>query len=605
MRTAINFLFPKFIWNELTRIFGICLFFKFIFFNLIWCLQTTFTPFSRAETYLSAGFMALVFLIPYACFRLGKVQMALLFILDGLLIVNLMYLRTYYTAIPLASYGLVGNLSDFKASVYDSLRWSDLLFPLSSLFCVYYYRKQMSRKPEGIKGFYKRAICKYMLLLALFFIPSVALATFKGGFKEAYASLRYNANMHTCDTPMYTIFGSLLYDSLQSQEIYTPKMDQEIKSWLSVHPSYKPLPDSVGRRTNLVVILAESFESWALGKKVEGKEITPYLNKLIKEPATLYAPRVLTQVKDGRSIDAQLILNAGMLPVSRGTYSTLYPDNTFYTLTKAMKKINHAKAYLLTVDKKIVWNQNIVARRFGIDTLLSKPCFRLDEKVGPRRKLGDASFFRQCAEKIANNEIWKKGENVYLQCVTYSGHNPFKLQKELQQISFAGDYPQKMKDYMILANYTDRAIGKFIEFLRSRPEYAQTLIVITGDHEGLASDRAPICATKAGKEIVSDKPFTPFIVINSPVGLKYNEVMGQIDMYPTILNLMRLDDYCWKGIGQSILDPDKIPFSVGSQMNVEGDMDKVPAQELERAKRAYAVSDLMIRFDYWRRAPLN
>lgn len=156
---------------------------------------------------------------------------------------------------------------------------------------------------------------------------------------------------------------------------------------------------------------------------------------------------------------------------------------------------------------------------------------------------------------------------------------------------------------MILANYTDRAIGKFVEFLRSRPEYAHTLIVITGDHEGLASDRAPICATEVGKKIVSDKQFTPFIVINSPVGLKYNKVMGQIDMYPTVLNLMRLDNYKWKGIGQSILDPDKVPFAVGSHMNEEGDMDRVPAEVLARAERAYEISDLMIRFDYWKRSP--
>lgn len=410
MRAAIYLLFPKFIWNELTKIFGICLFLKFMFFNLIWCLQTTFTSFSRVETYLSAIFMSLVFLIPYACFRLGKVQIVLMFVLDGLFVANLMYLRTYYTAIPLASYGLVDNLSDFKASVYDSLRWSDLLFPLSSLLCIYYYRKKQSViKSESARTFCKHAVCRYLLVIVLSFIPSVGFAAFKGGFSTAYASLRYSANMHTCDTPMYTIFGSLLYDSLQSQEVYTPKMDQEIKDWLAARPPYKPLPDSVGKRTNLVVIIAESFESWELGKKVEGEEITPYLNKLIKEPTTLYAPRVLTQVKDGRSIDAQLMLNAGMLPVARGAYSTLYPDNTFYTLTKAMKEFNRAKAYLLTVDKKIVWNQNIVARRFGIDSVLSKPCFCLDEKVGPRKKLGDASFFRQCAEKIAHHEIWKQG----------------------------------------------------------------------------------------------------------------------------------------------------------------------------------------------------
>ena len=120
------------------------------------------------------------------------------------------------------------------------------------------------------------------------------------------------------------------------------------------------------------------------------------------------------------------------------------------------------------------------------------------------------------------------------------------------------------------------------------------MIVITGDHKGLAADRADILQSKVAQGIVSPKQFTPFIVVNAPVGLHYNKVMGQIDMYPTVLNLMHLDSYAWKGLGQSILDPDKYPVAVGSNMNVEG---KAPAREVNRLKEAFYVSDLMIRYD--------
>ena len=80
--------------------------------------------------------------------------------------------------------------------------------------------------------------------------------------------------------------------------------------------------------------------------------------------------------------------------------------------------------------------------------------------------------------------------NNYLQFVTYSGHNPFKLPEALQQIQLKGDYPERMRDYMIMANYTDKAIGIIVDYLKSRPDYENTLVVITGDHEGLAADRA-------------------------------------------------------------------------------------------------------------------
>ena len=74
--------------------------------------------------------------------------------------------------------------------------------------------------------------------------------------------------------------------------------------------------------------------------------------------------------------------------------------------------------------------------------------------------------------------------------------------------------------------------------------------------------------------------------------------MGQVDMYPTLLNLLHLDDYAWKGIGQSILDPSKAPAAVGSNMNVEVTGENVSPQEIKRLRQAHTVSDLMIRYDW-------
>ena len=121
---------------------------------------------------------------------------------------------------------------------------------------------------------------------------------------------------------LYTVFGSLCYDLAGQQQKLTPELEAKIEEWLSKKPKHEvALPDSsTNRRTNCIIILAESLESWVLEKEVEGQEITPYLNKLLKDSTTIYAPHVLTQVKGGRSIDAQLILCTGLLPINSGTY---------------------------------------------------------------------------------------------------------------------------------------------------------------------------------------------------------------------------------------------------------------------------------------------
>lgn len=350
-------------------------------------------------------------------------------------------------------------------------------------------------------------------------------------------------------------------------------------------------------RDNYIFILAESLESWVLNLTVENQEITPYLNKLLKEPTTLYAPHVLTQVNGGRSIDAQLLVLAGLLPLRTGAYSCRFPFNTYHTLPKAMKELKATRNYLLTVDKTKTWNQGAVAQSFGIDTIISYPDFRMTETFGNRKRLGDRAFFSQCREKMENGEIWHSGENVFIQMVTYSGHAPFKMPESLKSVHFSNRIPEVMADYMTVVHYTDEAIGKFVEYLKTRPEYERTMVVITGDHEGLADHRKGLCRTKAGKEIVSENEFTPFIVVNSPVAMHYTKVMGQVDIYTTLLNLLGLENYRWSGIGQSILDSGKPGVAISPQKGIKGDALSLSRDELLRMKQSLEVSDRIIQFD--------
>lgn len=569
--------------------FGAALFFKFLLFDFIWSIPTTFASFSTVEFYATKVIATLLLLVPYRFFRLWKTQIAVMLLMDMLLVANLMYFRTYYTAIPLSSYALSGNLADFTGSVYDSFRWYDAFFPLSTLVCI----------PPALRRRQMRERTSYRCYAVLSGIAIVLFATttlLKGGFGAAYKAVRQDAYMCASTTSMYTVFGDMCHDLMSRKQTLTPETRQQIEAWLSRKPVHRALPDSIGTRNNCIVILAESLESWVLETEVEGQEITPCLNRLIKDSTTLYAPRVLTQVKGGRSIDAQLMLCAGLLPIESGTYSSLYPDHTYHTLQKAMHRKKASRNYLLTIDKVSTWNQGVIAYSFGTDTIIAYHDFKLEEAFGTHKRTGDGAFLAQCRRKIENGEIWKKGENVYMQLVTYSGHAPFKLPEELKEVRFSPAIPQKMNDYMTTARYTDKAIGRFVEYLKTLPQYAETLIVITGDHEGLASHREELCNAPGGKGVVSDKTFTPFIVVNSPIGMRYDKVMGQIDMYPTLLNLLRLDDYCWSGLGQSIFDPSKKGFAVSPQLKVEGE--SVTPQEAAYAQEAYEISDRMIQFDY-------
>lgn len=582
------------LWDKTAIIFAVGIFLTFVAFDVIWCMDTTFASFSFFETYATKIIATLALAGVYALTRSRWAQIVVMALLDVLMVANLMYFRTYYSAIPASSYLEAGNLADFKASVTDSLRWADIVLPLITIAtAVMAFRyKTTKRQPlTAVLKWWAAPLAGFALLLT-----GVNLC--KGGFHKSLRSVRQSAYLCSADAPIFSVFGCIWYDITDAAEPITPEKQAEIERWLASQPKHQPADSVTEKRSNLLIVFAESLESWVLEKKVDGKEITPCLNRLLKEKSTLYAPNVLTQVKGGRSIDAQLMICSGLLPLMSGTYSSLYYDNTFYTLQKAMRGLKHSRSYLLTIDKVSTWNQGAVARSFGTDTIISYHDFKMTEAFGTHKRIGDASFFQQCREKIERGEVWKPGESVYMQFVTYSGHAPFKLPDHLRTITFPASIPEKAVDYMTTAHYTDKAIGDFVAYLKTLPQYKETIVVIVGDHEGLASYRQELVGNPACRGLVSDKQLTPFIVLNSPVGMRYDKFMGQIDIYPTLLNLMQLDAYRWHGLGQSILDPRKQGVAVGSVMNVEGTgSDK----EVERLKEAHTVSDYMLRYDWLKR----
>ena len=582
------------LWDKTAITFAVGIFLTFVAFDVIWCMDTTFASFSFFETYATKIIATLALAGVYALTRSRWAQIVVMALLDVLLVANLMYFRTYYSAIPASSYLEAGNLADFKASVTDSLRWADIVLPLITIATAVMALRSKATKRQPLT-----AVLKWWAApLAGFVLLLTGVNLCKGGFHKSLRSVRQSAYLCSADAPIFSVFGCIWYDITDAAEPITPEKQAEIERWLASQPKHQPADSVTEKRSNLLIVFAESLESWVLEKKVDGKEITPCLNSLLKEKSTLYAPNVLTQVKGGRSIDAQLMICSGLLPLMSGTYSSLYYDNTFYTLQKAMRGLKHSRSYLLTIDKVSTWNQGAVARSFGTDTIISYHDFKMTEAFGTHKRIGDASFFQQCREKIERGEVWKPGESVYMQFVTYSGHAPFKLPDHLRTITFPASIPEKAADYMTTAHYTDKAIGDFVAYLKTLPQYKETIVVIVGDHEGLASYRQELVGNPACRGLVSDKQLTPFIVLNSPVGMRYDKFMGQIDIYPTLLNLMQLDAYRWHGLGQSILDPRKQGVAVGSVMNVEGTgSDK----EVERLKEAHTVSDYMLRYDWLKR----
>lgn len=588
------------LWKSRFGVMAATTFLTMIWFVVDWCMGTTFRAMSIWELWVNNILGSMVLMLPFMIFRKVWVQLLWLALVEMLLMANLMYSRTYFTGIPFDSYFLVSNLKDFTASVWDSLRWRDLGFPVILIAGGVVSGKM--KRDKFIPGIWPR----YITLILIPGIVSFLGNYCKGGFYNAYDSLGRVAYTNSCGVPVYTVAGHIAFTIMDDERKLSSDHVQEVAEWLDDHRNYSErvsLPDGRSPKMNLVVILLESFESWPIEKSVEGKEITPVLNSLIADSTTFYAPYALTQVDAGRSIDGQLLITSGLLPPVGSVFSTRFPTSTYLTLNKALKEKYGTESMLLTVDQLITWNMGVIAQSFGYDRILERSSWVTDERVGSSRKLSDGSFFRQSVAKIEADTLWPVGSPRMFTFVTYSGHNPFVLPDNLRDPKFdlrQKGYHPTVENYLTMAHYTDSHLSTIIDYLRSRPDWEQTMVLITGDHEGLAAQRQEIINSgQKGSELVSPGQFTPFIVVNSPVGMRYDKVFGQVDIYPTLLTMLGLENFRWQGVGESLFSPSKVPAAISSMTGkMEGDTANISSERIAHWKEARTISDAIIRLDY-------
>ena len=108
--------------------------------------------------------------------------------------------------------------------------------------------------------------------------------------------------------------------------------------------------------------------------------------------------------------------------------------------------------------------------------------------------------------------------------------------------------PEKYRNYLTTCHYTDMQIGKYIDFLKKKGIYNNSLIIIAADH-----DARPNYIDMEG--IV--KPEIPLYIINGGItnATAWNGECNQLDVYTTILDIMGIKSK-WRGLGYTLLNKD-------------------------------------------------
>lgn len=515
-------------------------------------MHISFRPlFSKINIFMmfsSVGFVLILFAFLFVFYSRNKVLFFIANILLSLLFfADAMYFRYYNTIISVPVISNARFLGSVGDSIVSLLRKSDILYffdlPLFLLYSIIFRKKAVKSS----------ILSRLVISIAVFGlgVGCFAIARNQNDFSiydNNYIVKNFGLGyFHYYDTKKYILENYLRDKTLSSEE------EQDIKNYL-----HKKSENSLGNYTgiakgkNLIVIQVEALQEFVIGLKVKGKEVTPNLNKLITESA--YFNNIYVQVAGGNTSDAEFMTNNSLYPAKEGAAYFRYVTNTFNSLPMMLKKSGY-KTYAAHAYGPAFWNRTEMYKTIGFDKFISQSDMVMDEYIGwGGWALSDDSFYRQTLEAIDTSEPF------YSFLVSLSSHHPYSYFDDKDNFD-VGEYDKTyLGNYLKAQNYADAAIGRFIEKLKEEGIYDNSLLVIYGDHHGLPKDQAGdlfnLININNNKLEWAKLQKVPVIIHCSGLeGQVVDTIGGQIDIGPTIINLMGLDDYYV--LGKDLLNCDK------------------------------------------------
>jgi phosphoglycerol transferase MdoB-like AlkP superfamily enzyme len=149
--------------------------------------------------------------------------------------------------------------------------------------------------------------------------------------------------------------------------------------------------------------------------------------------------------------------------------------------------------------------------------------------------------------------------------ITISGHIPFDSSPD--DIPIPDSVPALFRHYMQTAHYTDRQIGRLLNWADTAEVMQNSTIVITGDHRifhAWLNDETREFGVRANLPFGTGQAGCPLIIVSPRMEtLRIIEQAEQIDIFPTILDFIGQKNYFWKGFGRDLRE-ENIPVENGN-----------------------------------------
>ena len=420
-------------------------------------------------------------------------------------IISSIYYTFYTSFASFSELVTVGQAETVTGSIFEKLRFVDLMYVFFPIIFYLIHKKLLSSSyyyfiDKIEKG--KKMLVTTVLVGALCLAYSFGVAT---GVDYSRLTKQWNR--------IYIVerFGILLYqfnDLIQFLTIQTSSLfgyDDALIEFNEYFDAKEKTAENeytgILQGKNIVFVHMESMQTFLMDLEFNGAEVTPNLNRLASEG--MFFSNFYPQVSVGTSSDTEFTLLTGLMPAASGAVFTNYYDREYFTIPKYLSNIGYY-TFSMHGNLSSMWNRDRVHPLLGYEGMYFEESYTYTDEDVINLGINDRLFFEQVIPIMENIETTY--ENYMGTIITLSNHSPFSIGSRYSTLDLTSHYStvdpltgevtehavdylsdSSVGEYIKSANYSDMALGDFLNYINESDAFDNTVFVFYGDHDAKLS----------------------------------------------------------------------------------------------------------------------
>lgn len=282
----------------------------------------------------------------------------------------------------------------------------------------------------------------------------------------------------------------------------------------------KYFPEKKFSQQNVVILILESFskEYTGIGNRIS---VTPFLDSLMQHSLVF----TNAWANGTKSIEGIPAILASIPSLSDDPFiNSPYCGNTINSLATVLKKKNYYCAFMHGGINGTM-NFDVFSKQSDFDCYLGRNEYNNENDFDGNWGIWDEPYLQYCVQQLSNFK-----PPFFSSIFTLSSHHPYKIPAK-----YEGKFPKTELENSESIGYSDYALRKFFETASQTAWFEQTIFVLVADHASISSD--PFYANTLGQHAI------PLLIYkkNSSFKGKNNQLIGQIDIMPSLLDTMGYD----------------------------------------------------------------